>query len=136
MMMKKYNNLPFVYFKCICTHHEYKSVVKDPSHTANKQRQIGIFRITDMDLKRKDLGFTAHQEYFTHFEPSQSLSGRKREIREKNNHLTTRKKNLACPTCDPWYGRTHSGEMIERLRALISSGLNHSDTGCCRMIRC
>ena len=62
MMMKQYNNLPFVYSKCICTQHENKSVVKDPSHRANKQRQIGIFRITDMDLKRKDLGFTAHQE--------------------------------------------------------------------------
>ena len=24
-----------------------------------------------------DLGFTAHQEYFTHFEPSQSLGGAK-----------------------------------------------------------
>ena len=38
-------------------------------------------------------GFTAHQDFFTHFEPSQSLLGQRREIPEKN-HLTTRKQNL------------------------------------------
>ena len=46
------------------------------------------------------LSFTAHQDYFTHFEPSQSLGGRKREIPEKN-HLTTSKQNLAYLTCHP-----------------------------------
>ena len=77
--------MPFVYCKCICAQHENKSVVKDPSHRANIQRQIGMFRRTDMDLKRKDLGFTAHQDYFTYFEPSQSLDGVKTgDPREKN----------------------------------------------------
>ena len=33
------------------------------------------------------VGVMARQDYFTHFEPSQSLGGRKREIPEKN-HLT------------------------------------------------
>ena len=37
-------------------------------------------------------------------------------------HLTTRKQNLACPTDDPSQARTHSGEMIERLQALYTSG--------------
>ena len=41
-----------------------------------------------------DLGFTARQDYVTHFEPSQW------DIPEKK-HLTTRKQNLACLTCDP-----------------------------------
>ena len=59
------------------------------------------------------LGFTARQDYFTHFEPSQN-----KRFPEKN--LTTGKQNLACPTCDPSQARTHSGEMIERLRALYT----------------
>ena len=56
----------------------------------------------------------ACQDYFTHFEPSQSLGGQKREIPEKN-HLTTRKHNLACLTCDPSKARTHGGEMTSDL---------------------
>ena len=39
----------------------------------------------------------------------------------KKKHLTTRKQNLACPTCDPSKDRTNSGEVIERLRALYTS---------------
>ena len=42
----------------------------------------------------------SRQDYFTHFEPSQSEGGQKLEILEKN-HQTTRKQNLACLTCDP-----------------------------------
>ena len=45
-------------------------------------------------------GSTAHQDYFIHFESSQSLDAAKRKI-PKINHLATRKQNLACPTCDP-----------------------------------
>ena len=39
------------------------------------------------------LGFMAHQDYFTHFELSQSCMGRKWEILEKN-HLTTLKQKF------------------------------------------
>ena len=45
-------------------------------------------------------GFTAHQDCFTHFEPSQLLMGQKREIPEKK-HLTARKQNFLCLTYDP-----------------------------------
>ena len=53
-------------------------------------------------LFRKDffyLGFTAHQDYFTHFEPSQSVDwANTGDPREKTpNH---RQQNLACFTCD------------------------------------
>ena len=41
-------------------------------------------------------------------------AGQKREIPEKN-HLTTRKQNLACLTCDPSQAQTHSGEMTSDL---------------------
>ena len=47
-----------------------------------------------------DLGFTARQDYFTHFEPSQSKGEggvQKQEMLEKN-HVTTRRQNLACLT--------------------------------------
>ena len=37
----------------------------------------------------------ARQDYFTHFEPSQSLDGAK-----MGDHLTTCKQKLACLTCD------------------------------------
>ena len=40
--------------------------------------------------------------------------GRKREIPEKN-HLTIRRQNLVCFTCDPSQARTHSGEMTSDL---------------------
>ena len=46
------------------------------------------------------LGLKARQDYFTHLEPSQSKGGAKMEIPEQN-HLTTRKHNLACLTYDP-----------------------------------
>ena len=46
------------------------------------------------------LGFTARQNYFIHFEPSQSLGGAKLQI-PKKKHLTTCKQNMACLTCDP-----------------------------------
>ena len=41
--------------------------------------------------------------------------GRKREIPEKKKkkHLTIRKQNMACLTCDPSKARTHSGEMSD-----------------------
>ena len=61
-------------------------------------------------------GVTARQDYFTSFEPRQSLVGTKTE----KNHLNTRKQILA---------RTHGGEMIERFRALKISRLNHLATG-------
>ena len=61
-------------------------------------------------------GGTARQDYFTHFEPSQSLR-RKREI-PKINHLATCKQNLACPTCDLSYAWTHIGEMTSDLECL------------------
>ena len=54
------------------------------------------------------LGFTARHDYFTRLEPNQSY-GKRGIPREK--HLTTRKQNLACLTCDPSKARTHSGEM-------------------------
>ena len=41
--------------------------------------------------------FLFGQDYFTHFEPSQSVGGAKTED-PKKNHLTTRKQNLACLT--------------------------------------
>ena len=44
------------------------------------------------------VGFTASQDYFTHFEPSQSLDGAKTGD-PREHHLTTRKQNLACLTC-------------------------------------
>ena len=53
-------------------------------------------------------------DHFIHFEPSQSLGYAKREIPGKN-HLTTRKQNQACLTCDPSYARTHCGEMTSEL---------------------
>ena len=61
-------------------------------------------------------GVKARQDYFTQFEPSQSLR-RKREI-SRINHLATRKQNLACPTCDPSYAWTHIGEMTSDLECL------------------
>ena len=61
-------------------------------------------------------GGTARQDYFTHFEPSQSLR-RKRDI-PRINHLATRKQNLACATCDPSYAWTHIGEMTSDLECL------------------
>ena len=46
------------------------------------------------------LGFTTCEDYFTHFEPSQSLDGAKTgDLQEK--YLTTSKQNWACLTCDP-----------------------------------
>ena len=50
----------------------------------------------------------------------------------RENHLTPRKLNLACLTCGQCGARTHtshSGEMIESLRALKFSDLTHSATG-------
>ena len=46
------------------------------------------------------LGLMARQDYFTHFERSQTLGGAKMGDPRKK-HLTTRKQNLACLTCDP-----------------------------------
>ena len=60
------------------------------------------------------LGFMAGQDYFTHFEPHQSLGGAKTGYPEKN-HLTIRKQNLACLTGDPSKARIHSGEMTSDL---------------------
>ena len=51
----------------------------------------------------------------THFEPSQSLGGGKREIPEKNL-LTARKQNLACLTCDP----SQNSEMTSVLERFLS----------------
>ena len=48
----------------------------------------------------RQIFFTAHQDYFAYFELSQSLGGAKMGDPEKK-HLTTRKQNLACVTCDP-----------------------------------
>ena len=59
------------------------------------------------------LGFTAHKDYFTHFEPSQSFGGAK--TGDPKKHLTTRKQNLACLTYDPSKARTHSSEMTSDL---------------------
>ena len=56
-------------------------------------------------------GGMVRQDYFTHFEASQSLSvaktgrGRKRNIQE-TLHPTIRKQNLACLTCDPSQAQT------------------------------
>ena len=51
------------------------------------------------DLIFSGLGFTAHHDYFTHFEPHQTLGGAKTGD-PKEKHLTTRKQNLARLTCD------------------------------------
>ena len=49
-----------------------------------------------------DLCFTARQDNFTHFEPSQLSGGAKTgDLQEKPSDLTTRKQNLACLTYDP-----------------------------------
>ena len=67
------------------------------------------------------LCFTARQDYFILSRFNRKI-GRKREIPE-NNHLTTRKQNLACLTCDLSKTRTHSGEMtsdLEHLRLAIT----------------
>ena len=62
------------------------------------------------------LGFTARQTYFIHFEQSQSFGGAKTgDTREKKKHLTTRKQNLACLTCDLSEAGTNSGEMTSDL---------------------
>ena len=60
------------------------------------------------------LGFTAHQDYFTHFEPSQSFGRAKTgDPREKTPDHT--QANLASLTRDPSKDRTHSGEMTSDL---------------------
>ena len=67
-------------------------------------------------------GVMARQDYFTPFDPSKVE--RKREI-PKKKHLTTRKQNLACLTCDPssqWWDD-------EQFKAFKISVLNHSATG-------
>ena len=46
------------------------------------------------------LDFTARQDYFDHFELSQSVGGTKTG-NPRENHLTTHKHNLACLTYDP-----------------------------------
>ena len=57
------------------------------------------------------LGFTAHQDYFTHFDPNQSWGGAKPvDPRETTSDLTTPKQNLACLTLPD-----HSGEMTSDL---------------------
>ena len=56
---------------------------------------------------------TARQDYFILSRVNRKM-GRKQEI-PKNNHLTTRKQNLACLTCDTSETRTHSGEMTSDL---------------------
>ena len=61
-----------------------------------------------------NFAFTPRQDYFTHFEPSQSLGGAKTGD-PRQNHLTTCKQNLSCLTCDPSEARTHSGEMTSDL---------------------
>ena len=57
------------------------------------------------------LGFMARQDYFIHFEPSQSLGGRIWRSPGMKKHMTTRKQNLTCLTCDQSKAQTHSGEM-------------------------
>ena len=48
-----------------------------------------------------NLDVTPHQDYVTHFEPSQSVGGAKMgDSREKPPD--TRNQNLACLTCDPY----------------------------------
>ena len=43
-------------------------------------------------------GVTTYQDYYTHFELSQSMVGAKAGDSEKR-HLTTRKQNFACLAC-------------------------------------
>ena len=59
------------------------------------------------------MGFTARQDYFTHFEPSQSVGGAKMgDPREKK---TPYKQNTACLTLDQSQARTQSDEMTSEL---------------------
>ena len=60
------------------------------------------------------LGFTAHQDYFTHFEPG---------VPEKKHMTFFLKQNLDCFPCDPSQAQTHNGEIIERLGFFIIKSL-------------
>ena len=54
--------------------------------------------------------------------------GRKRDISEKK-HMTIRKQNLACLTCDPSKARTHGGEMTSDLDSLNLGSLTTRPRG-------
>ena len=70
----------------------------------------------------------ACQDYFTHFEPSQSLGGAKTgDPREKPpDHL---QEQLGLSHMWPEHGSNQQWWDDERFRALNFSGLNHSATG-------
>ena len=51
------------------------------------------------------------QDYFTHFEPSQSSGGPKM-VDPQEQPPDPHKQNLACLRCDPSKAKTHSGEMM------------------------
>ena len=54
----------------------------------------------------------------THFKPSQSYGAAKSDIRE--NHLTTRKQNMACLKCDLSQARKHGDEMTKRVSLVLT----------------
>ena len=74
------------------------------------------------------LGFTARQDYFTHFEPSQSFGGEKTgDPWEKTpDHMQA---ELGLYYMWPELGLNPQQWDDERFRALKISGLNHSATG-------
>ena len=65
----------------------------------------------------------AQQDYFTHFEPSQTFDGAKTDAAEKN-HLNTRKQNLA----GLMLGSNPQRWDDKQFTALKISALNHSAT--------
>ena len=71
------------------------------------------------------LCFTACQDYFTHFEQSQSLGEAKMGDRRKKSNLTTHKQNLVCLMW-PKLGSNPQRWDDKRFRSLKISCLNHS----------
>ena len=82
-----------------------------------------------LDIRFFYLGFTAGQDYFTHFEPRQSLGGAKMGGPPRKNNLTTCKQNLTLSHKCPKLGSNPQWWDEEQSRALKISGLNHSATG-------
>ena len=88
---------------------------KRPKFSMDRQMYHCLWNFEDQKKKKKKkkkyLGFTARQDYFTHFEQSIVMWGENGRSPRKKKNLTTSKQNLAHLTCDPNEARTHSSEM-------------------------
>ena len=87
-----------------------------------------VKKITQYFFLFFDLGFTARQDYFTHFEPSQSLGGAKTWDPQETtpDHPLA---ELGLSYMWPERGSNPQRWDNERFRALKISGLSHSATG-------